>query len=84
MGSERLYDRPHRLEGRGIQSLLGLLVLADEDREHDRANGLVRCEANRPPDRLHDVHLRAAWVDKSDAVDGGHVHALGEAARIAE
>ena len=40
--------------------------------------------ADRPAERLDDVDGRAARVDERDAVDARHVHALAEAAGVAE
>ena len=40
--------------------------------------------ADRPPDRLDDVHLGAAGVDERDAVEGRHIDAFGEAAGVGQ
>ena len=81
---QRIQHIPNRFEVARLDCACRILASGYEHRQHNRARLLVRAEANGATDGLDDVHLAAARVDKRHAIERGHVHAFGQAARITQ
>ena len=84
MGAERLDDVPHRLERRVVECDFGVRLGVDEHRNDDGPDGLVLGLADRPSDRLHDVHLGAAGVDERHTVQRRNIDTFGQAAGVGQ
>ncbi len=85
MGPERLEDLPdHLVRLVVVERLVGSDARRDDDGQDDVASGLARGLPHHAADGLDHVHLGVARREEQHGVERGHVHALGEAAHVAQ
>ncbi len=83
VAAQRVHDLPDDLVFRTVgQRDVRVHVLGHEDRDDDVPVPLAVRLAHDAADALHDVRAALARAQVDDRVQRGHVHALGQAARV--
>lgn len=85
MGAQGIENLPNDFESLIVfQSDRGLHSFGDGNRQNDVPVVLAGRFAHDAPDRLHNVHHGVAGVEEQHRVQGGHIHAFGQAASIGQ
>jgi hypothetical protein len=83
--AQRADDAQHVLIPAAVPGLSGIAAGVGQQGGHDDGRDLrIVVAAQRPPDRLHDVDDGVLRRCEQHRVDGGHVHALGQAPGIGD